>query len=134
MDGNNNYYWNKVKSEDSGLEFLVLGYKDKQKGNLEAWITPGAGSNLCRFSVDGRNVIDFDPELMLNKDYTGTPILYPTPNRVRNGMFLYRGRIYNQVKRGESVFEHGLVHSEKVGVQRPCDKGRFRLTDNVGGF
>jgi aldose 1-epimerase len=79
---------------------------------MEAWVVPECGSNLCRFAVGGRQVIDFDPVLLARHDYTGTPVLYPTPNRVRDGVFRWRGRSFRQVKRGVTVPEHGLVHGE----------------------
>jgi aldose 1-epimerase len=108
------FYWRKDISKDNNLEFIILGYNGdgSPETNMEVWVVPSKGSNMCRFSMGGMNVIDFDPELLLISDYTGTPVLYPTPNRVRNGMFQYNGVIYNQVKRGEPVFEHGLVHNE----------------------
>jgi aldose 1-epimerase len=90
-----------------GLEAVVLSY-----GGLEAWIVPSHGSNLARFTVGGRAVIDFDPGLLSEHGYTGTPVLYPTPNRVRDGVFRWKGRDYRQLKRGELVVEHGLAHGE----------------------
>lgn len=116
-----NFYWRKEVNKATNLEFIVLGFAgDKNaQSSMEAWVAPAKGSNLCRFSVDNMNIIDFDPELLINDDYTGTPVLYPTPNRVRNGMFLYKGRIYNQVKKDEPVFEHGLVHDEPWQFNNP---------------
>jgi len=90
-----------------GLEAVVLSC-----GSLEVWIVPSHGSNLARFTAGGRAVIDFDPALLVRHDFTGTPVLYPTPNRVRDGVFRWRGREYRQVKEGKPVMEHGLVHSE----------------------
>ncbi len=63
-----------------------------RRARMEARVVPAFGSNLCRFSVGGWNVIDFSLPLLLAHDYTGTPVLYPTPNRVRNGFFTWRGR------------------------------------------
>ena len=90
-----------------GLEAVVLSCE-----SLEAWIVPSHGSNLARFTVEGRAVIDFDPRLLARHDYTGTPVLYPTPNRVRDGVFRWKDREYRQVKSGTLVVEHGLVHGE----------------------
>jgi aldose 1-epimerase len=100
---------------EAKIEAIVLSHDgggDKRK-SMEAWIVPDYGSNLCRFSVGRKNVIDFDAELLHKHDYTGTPVLYPTPNRVRDGVFRWRGCSYHQTKRGTLVVEHGLVHSEK---------------------
>jgi aldose 1-epimerase len=104
--------WRRERDESFGIDFIVLGCADGPGGRLEAWIAPRMGGNLCRLSLAGENIIDFEPELLAAGDFTGTPVLYPTPNRVRNAVFKHGGRLYNQAKRGEPVFEHGLVHDE----------------------
>jgi aldose 1-epimerase len=106
-----------------GLEAVVLSH-----GGLEAWIVPSHGSNLARFTVGDRAVIDFDPSLLSKHDYTGTPVLYPTPNRVRDGVFRWKGRDYRQLKRGQLIVEHGLAHGEpwqwaSLREQRACRPG-----------
>jgi aldose 1-epimerase len=97
-----------------------LNYRDcsAQAWNLEAWVTPSVGSNLCRLAVNGAAIIDFDPEL-LRSDFTGTPVLYPTPNRVRGGVFRYQGANYPQILRGVEILEHGLVHGEAWNYHEP---------------
>lgn len=113
----NGFYWKKI--EENGISMILLGYVGEAH-SLKAQVAPAYGSNLCRFTVCGRNVIDYDSELLIGHDYTGTPVLYPTPNRVRNGMFRWKGRVYNQQKRGEPVFEHGLVHDEAWQYGEPA--------------
>ena len=116
-----NFYWSKEIDSEYGLEFIILGYMDEicPEKSLKAWIVPERGSNMCKFSSGENVLIDFDPELLYKMDYTGTPVLYPTPNRVRNGMFQYKGEIFNQVKNNEPVFAHGLVHNEKWNYSEP---------------
>ncbi|MGD0004889.1 MAG: hypothetical protein ABSE06_11760, partial [Anaerolineaceae bacterium] len=99
------FFWRKDIDQQEGLELIVLGCRqDGLNGNnLEAWIAPSFGSNLCRLSVDGKHVIDFDRSLLVKHEFTGTPILYPTPNRVRNGVFRYQGKTYDQVKRSVRI-------------------------------
>jgi aldose 1-epimerase len=101
---------------EKGPDFdaVVLAYDGTAAGRarMEARVVPAYGSNLCQFSVAGWKIIDFSLPLLLGHDYTGTPVLYPTPNRVRNGIFTWRGREYRQVKAGTLVVEHGLVHGE----------------------
>jgi aldose 1-epimerase len=118
-------FWRKEYELESNLEFIILGYRDEvnSDNNLEAWIAPSHGSNLCRLSVGGKNVIDFERELLLKSDFTGTPVLYPTPNKVRNGVFKYQGKTYAQVKRGITIYEHGLVHDEPWEYQEPETSG-----------
>jgi aldose 1-epimerase len=95
---------------------------------MEAQIVPAHGSNLCRFSVAGLNVIDFDPAILLAGGFTGTPVLYPTPNRVRNAAFTWKGRTFAQAKSGKPVLEHGLVHDEPWHRGEPtAEEGCARL-------
>ena len=106
------FHWRLEQSND--LEFVVLSC-DAQSyaaGNQEAWIAPAWGSNLCQYRVDDQAIITFDPAILKCGDYTGTPVLYPTPNRVRNGIFRHQGQLYPQNKRGRQIVEHGLVHDE----------------------
>lgn len=121
MQHENRFYWKKHIDTESGLEFFILGYADdnQSEGTKEAWLLPSIGSNLCRFTVSGVPIIDFDKELLLKKDYTGTPVLFPTPNRVRNGVFCYNGMLFNQIKRNKRIFEHGLVYDEEWNYEEP---------------
>lgn len=108
------------KTSYDGLDIIILGYEGGAEfSSMEAWLVPHYGMNLCRFLVEGRSVIDFDTLLLKAHDYTGTPVLYPTPNRVRNGRFHYNGRIYVQKKRDRLILEHGLVHDEMFIVSKP---------------
>src|SRR5512141_1252526 len=87
------------------LETIVLrhdGGGDPRRA-MEARIVPAYGSNLCRFSIGGLHVIDFERETLLARGFTGTPVLYPTPNRVRNGAFRWKGETFRQVKSGKQV-------------------------------
>lgn len=119
----NGFYW-RLESDSSGLKFMKLGFSGGDRDNdSEVWIAVAEGSNMCKFRRGNRDIIDFDPKLLLQKDYTGTPVLYPTPNRVRNGVFVYKGHIFNQVKGGEPVFEHGLVHDEAWEYEVPAIDG-----------
>jgi aldose 1-epimerase len=92
---------------------------------LEARIVPGSGCNLARFSVGGRAVIDFDPALLLAHDFTGTPVLYPTPNRVRDCRFTWKGRVYPQRRAGREIREHGLAHLESWDFEPPTADGAW---------
>ena len=120
MNSGHGFSWRKEADHQRDLEYIILRYAGSSEGgmDLEAWITPTAGSNLCRFSVNGKNVIDFDPDL-LRADFTGTPVLYPTPNRVRNAVFRYEGENYPQSLRGTPIYEHGLVHGESWQYRDP---------------
>jgi aldose 1-epimerase len=113
------------KREENSILFFVLMAGGGALPEIEAWISPDYGSNLCRFSVNGHSVIDYDPLLLTSGDFTGTPLLYPTPNRVRDGVFSYRGRRYPQAKAGKTIYEHGLVHDEKWDWQKPAAREAY---------
>jgi len=131
MPVNNGFFWRKEINQQDGLELTILGFRSDESttNNLEAWIAPSHGSNLCRLSVNGKNIIDFDRDLLVKREFTGTPVLYPTPNRVRNGVFRYNGKAYSQVKRGTRIFEHGLVHNERWDYFDPnINQSSIKLT------
>ncbi|MCX7029692.1 MAG: hypothetical protein NTU62_06175 [Spirochaetes bacterium] len=104
----------------------------RQSPTLEAHIVPGFGCNLARFTVGGRAVIDFDPALLLAHDFTGTPVLYPTPNRVRDCRFTWKGRVYRQVRAGRDIYEHGLAHLEAWEHEPPtASAGEARFASRL---
>ena len=50
-------------------------------------------------------------------------MLYPTPNRVRNGVFRWEGKDHRQCRSGRPVLEHGLVHTEAWEAGEPVAHG-----------
>jgi len=123
------YYYQEIQGDEDGI---VLGSLTKDGDNLEARISLAYGANLCQFSLNKKMIIDYEPKLLKSSDFTGTPILYPTPNRVENGVFEFNGNIYDQVKRGRRIFEHGLVYDEpwKI-VQINANKNQASLIAKI---
>ena len=109
------FYCEKINGPENAV---ILGCRSGSGDVLEARISLRYGANLCRYSFNGQAIIDYEPELLENHDFTGTPVLYPTPNRVEDGVFTYRGRSYHQVKRQHRVFEHGLVFDEPWDIEK----------------
>jgi aldose 1-epimerase len=101
---------NSEKMTKGGLRIVSLSVDNENK-NMEIWVFPSMGMNLCLFTINGKNKIDFD-ETCSKGSFYGTPLLYPTPNRVRDGVFTYKGKEYPQIKRGKRVLIHGLVRDE----------------------
>ena len=83
----------------------------------EAVVSPQNGSNLLRFTVDGKNVIDYDEALLKKSDFTGTPVLFPTPNRVKNAAYTFEGNEIIQAIGGEKTILHGLVIFEPWTIE-----------------
>jgi len=83
--------------------------------DLSAVITPGAGSNLISFKVDGKDLIYWDEAGFLadaSESFTGAFNMYPTPCRLDNCTYSFEKRTIVQKKKGEKVFIHGLVRDE----------------------
>jgi aldose 1-epimerase len=81
--------------------------------NLLVNIAPEFGSNLYRFCIGEHDLIYTDSELLTKRDYTGTFVLWPFPNRVRDKRYIYQGQRYSleNVHRpgGDAALIHGLV-------------------------
>ena len=84
-----------------------------------ATFSPQMGCNLLSFTVSGQEyLVDLDragaaPRLL------GTPVLYPMPNRVRDGVFTYAGRQFRFAPNNGPNFIHGLVREERWQLDSP---------------
>ncbi|HEY5584618.1 MAG TPA: aldose 1-epimerase [Ruminiclostridium sp.] len=98
--------------ERKGLEIVALYYVDEENDDKkEIYISPGHGMNLCKYRANDLRIIKFDPD-KIRESFYGTPLLYPTPNRVYEGKFNYNGKEYPQIKNGEVITIHGLLYNE----------------------
>lgn len=100
-------------------------------GDVSASLAPKAGANL--FSIRFKNVeILKQPQQIRDMPGVGfgTPILYPTPNRVRGGKFTFGDKKYAFAPNANGNFIHGLAHSvpwELVGVESNDQGAVFHL-------
>ncbi|MBC7236318.1 MAG: hypothetical protein H5T69_10785 [Chloroflexi bacterium] len=84
-----------------------------------ASFVPETGCNLMSFKVGTVDYLygleggEIGPRLL------GTPILYPTPNRVRNAEFTFEGRIFRFQPNNGPHFIHGLVRDVPWQVDEP---------------
>jgi aldose 1-epimerase len=109
--------------EQEGMEVYVL--RD-QKSDCEARIVPELGNNCFSFSfnVDGEkiDILDPPPSLTVLKQRAsgyGTPILFPFPNRIREGKFSFEGQEYQfDTPRPGANSIHGLVISSPWTVEK----------------
>ena len=75
-------------------------------------IVPEAGCNVGSIEVAGEEFLLQPPSLIQQQGTKfGVPILYPTPNRVRDGHYTFDGRDYRFTPNKGPNFIHGLVHS-----------------------
>lgn len=102
-----------IKDNKRGFLVITLGYKDKDPSKcMEAKIAPTEGSNLFLFKMGGNDFIYYDPEMPLADYVTGTPVLFPFPNRIENAMWTWKGKTYLQKKNGIPIQMHSLVYDE----------------------
>lgn len=90
--------------------------------DLRAQVTPLYGANLVSFSVDGSELIFWDPKgLLAGRTFTGAFNMWPTPCRLANCSYPFEGRKIVQRKHGEDLFIHGLVRDESMQFRNDGD-------------
>ncbi len=112
---------------DSGFEVLVLGYRGgkNRATDIEARVAPEAGGNLFSLKIgDDELLVQPDRLADLKLHRFGTPVLFPTPNRVRDAAFVFAGRTFTFEANRGTTFLHGLVR------QRPWRSGKPRAARN----
>lgn len=82
----------------------------------EIRILPQNGFNLYYWTFEGKEILMTPVDVTIFGTKYGTPILFPTPNRVKDGAYTWRGKRYEMKKRGEKVIIHGLVKDEPFCV------------------
>jgi aldose 1-epimerase len=93
------------------------------QGKTVAKLAPQSGANLYSIQIDGIEVLHQPANAkQLAGVSCGVPVLYPTPNRVRNASFTFRGQTVSFEKNAGENFIHGLVnrHPWKV-IDRGSD-------------
>lgn len=83
--------------------------------NISIKVSPEAGSNLFSFVAGGHEIIDASESLKdLPSGGRGCFIMYPSPNRVRDGVFEFGGARYSMLLPGEKTHNklHGLVRDD----------------------
>jgi len=97
----------KEKDADSGYEVLVA-----KQGNTTVRLVPAAGCNAYSINYAGTELLKTPKTLKELPGFLyGNPVLYPTPNRVREAKFTFQGTEYKFTANNDSNFLHGLVHN-----------------------
>lgn len=120
-----------AEETQEGMTVYVL--RDNE-AECEAKIVPEFGNNcfVYRFSVEGEWIDVLDPPDSLatlkgRASGYGTPVLFPFPNRIREGKFSFEGRDYQfDVPRPGANSIHGLV------INRPWKVEKAEATDESG--
>ncbi len=134
MDSTGFFYENiKVLDTDA----VKIGYKKGDK-TTHAVVIPSLGANLVEYVYEGEPIIFYREEDLKKGEFTGCPVLFPTPNRVRGCSFRFRGKDYPQKKKGQPRFLHGLVYDEAfvlsdAGVKGDCAFAECYIDFDRGG-
>ena len=102
------------RDSKTGWNIAVLKYTDPgdAKRNLEARIAVEAGSNLYSLKMGGTELLVQPAEWGTTPSLRyGFPVLFPTPNRVRDSKFTFEGQTYTFPANERTHFIHGLVHT-----------------------
>ena len=113
------FYYDTEKIE--GQTAFLLGYTKEKNGDHSVLVkvSPALGNNVYCFRVDEYEVIHYDTYFSLKSYYTGNPVLYPFPNRLRNCFYEFKGVQHWQQKHGIPVFMHSLVYDESWLYKEP---------------
>lgn len=103
---------------------VTHGHEEKQNlpsitlkgGEHEVRFLPEAGFNCYYWTFLGKEILMEPVDILHYGSKYGIPLLFPTPNRVRDAKYTWKGKTYHQTKRGEPVLLHGLVMTEKWAV------------------
>lgn len=110
---------------ESGVLVARLAYRHPKDplANLEVRVAVSAGANLFSFRV-GEDELMYGPEQLADiKDQKGgTPVMFPTPNRVRDGRMVFEKRTFTFDLNSGTNFIHGLAR------RRPFSAGRTSAT------
>jgi aldose 1-epimerase len=114
-------------SQDSALNTTTISLSSTDQSNspqnILVSIAPEYGSNLFRFRFGEHDLIYTDQDLLTKRDFTGTFVLWPFPNRVRAKRYIYQGQRYSleNVRRpgGYPTLIHGLVFDRPWNYFQP---------------
>ena len=99
---------------------LICRGQDSGAPRAAALITTGEGSNLYGFQVDRvQYLYGFGASGDTQKLF-GTPVLYPSPNRVRDARFEFAGRVFSFPPNNGRNFIHGLVRDVEWKRNEPA--------------
>ena len=103
---------NVEKEATTGWGIVVLRYVDGFESwrNKQARIAPEAGGNLFSFTFGGQELL-LQPAALadLAQQRSGMPVMFPTPNRVRDAQMSFEGRQFRFEANNQNNFIHGLA-------------------------
>jgi glucose/arabinose dehydrogenase/galactose mutarotase-like enzyme len=92
-----------------------------KQGDMVVRVSPSNGANVFSIEVAGSEYLAAPPDMHdFFGLFYGTPVLYPTPNRVRNARFTFEGKEYAFTPNLPPDRIHGLVFDadwEVIGIE-----------------
>jgi aldose 1-epimerase len=100
------------RDEVTGWDIVVLRCREpgQNTSSHEARVAPAAGANLFSWKIDGVELLhQADTLADLAQQRAGTPLMFPTVNRVRDGRMSFEGRAFTFEPNLGPNFIHGLA-------------------------
>ena len=98
----------------------------------EVRILPVNGFNLYYWTYEGKEIFMEPADITVFGTKYGNPILFPTPDLVRDARYTWRGVTREMKKRGKPVLIHGLVKYEPFTVTAlTADEACARCTAKI---
>lgn len=92
-------------------------------GDIEIVIDPWHGLSVVSLRFHGRELLWYDEQRYLSGNTYGIAVLFPTPNRIRDGMFRFDGEIYGPSRM------HGFAKDVPFTVEAlDCRTSGVRIT------
>jgi aldose 1-epimerase len=107
---------------ETGAPIVALRYAAPRRpgSDLDVRVAPHSGANLYWLALGGEQLLEQAPSLAsLAFSPAGTPVLFPSPNRVRDSVFQFEGRRFAFEPNSETNFIHGLVRRRPWQHQAP---------------
>ncbi|MFC1489842.1 aldose 1-epimerase [Candidatus Latescibacterota bacterium] len=107
------------KDESTGWNIIQLNAvnPDNPKENISIKITPEGGCNMFSINVGGNELVSSPANIgRFSRSLSGIPVLFPTPNRVRNQTYTFMGEEYQMTFPGDTQRGrlHGLVWDDSA--------------------
>jgi aldose 1-epimerase len=114
-----------------GKEPTVWILEDDAGNRLDVW--PALGFNAFRWTASGVDLLDCDPAFFQIQKPTrsGFPILFPFPNRIRDGRYTHRGRAYQLPLNSGANAIHGFALNEPWSASATLGNDDAALTGRL---
>ncbi|MFC1551287.1 aldose 1-epimerase [Candidatus Latescibacterota bacterium] len=108
-----------TQDQSTGWNIVQLNAEDPENPgkNISIKVVPEGGSNLFSINVGGHDLVRPTGDLnRFKKGMGGIPVMFPTPNRVRNQTYVFMGETHTMTFPGDDKPKrlHGLVWDDSA--------------------